>query len=584
MTRYFEVLKRDGPARLGRLILKDPIQTPGLITSEDYVSLGTLWELASEQSAIEAVKSSSKEDKIVILPHFPISLHSKPPFDIIYPKRNGPTGLVIHPLFDSGKNAADLYVLGGAGSLSNPRELISIVTSARDQIPVDTALYAPALAVPKNLAFLIYLGIDVLDSTRAIADGYLGRYHLREGTWPISELTKLPCKCPYCQELEDTEDMDPRNKGELLAMHNSLKMEEELLLAREMVKAGRIREYIEKQVRVEPGLTAALRLLDEEHNFLERRTPVFRKGIIFSNTAESLQRVEVTRFADRVINRYTAPHSDILLLLPCSAKKPYSRSRSHRRFIMALGSDRKYVHEVILTSPLAIVPRELEAVYPAASYDVPVTGSWDLMERDWLLSCLDAYLEKNKYRTIIAHLEGELEETVDGHGIDAVYTGGGTDDEALKRLSSAVQEASSGASSLKGMQRRRFESIADYFFGSGAGIALVHNAKIKGRELHDEVDGLLATMTYWDMIALSIKGARRLEPRGEYIVNIDDFVPKGDVLSPGVLDADEQIRPGDEVIVRGDRAFGVGRARMSGWEMVESSRGVAVELRHVEKV
>jgi len=38
------------------------------------------------------------------------------------------------------------------------------------------------------------------------------------------------------------------------------------------------------------------------------------------------------------------------------------------------------------------------------------------------------------------------------------------------------------------------------------------------------------------------------------------------------------------VIVTGEKAFGVGRAKMSGWEMVRSTRGIAVELRHVEKV
>lgn len=50
-------------------------------------------------------------------------------------------------------------------------------------------------------------------------------------------------------------------------------------------------------------------------------------------------------------------------------------------------------------------------------------------------------------------------------------------------------------------------------------------------------------------------------------------------MAPGVIDADPQIRPGDEVLVMGDDIFGVGRARMSGWEMVQARRGVAVELR-----
>ena len=62
-----------------------------------------------------------------------------------------------------------------------------------------------------------------------------------------------------------------------------------------------------------------------------------------------------------------------------------------------------------MTSPLALVPRELEEAYPAASYDVPVTGRWDREERAWLTSCLEAYLKKNRYARIVAHLDGELE-------------------------------------------------------------------------------------------------------------------------------------------------------------------------------
>jgi archaeosine synthase len=91
-------------------------------------------------------------------------------------------------------------------------------------------------------------------------------------------------------------------------------------------------------------------------------------------------------------------------------------------------------------------------------------------------------------------------------------------------------------------------------------------------------------MTPNGSIALSIIGARRLEPLEKYIVTIGDFLPKGSLLAPGVVAADEQIRPGDEVIIRGEKAFGVGRAKMSGWEMAESTRGVAVELKHIQEI
>ncbi|RPJ73868.1 MAG: tRNA-ribosyltransferase, partial [Alphaproteobacteria bacterium] len=88
----------------------------------------------------------------------------------------------------------------------------------------------------------------------------------------------------------------------------------------------------------------------------------------------------------------------------------------------------------------------------------------------------------------------------------------------------------------------------------------------------------------YGMLALSLEGAELMLKSGKYIVKIDDFIPRGSILAPGVLQADSQIRPNDEVIVLGERAFCVGRAVMSGNEMVNSSRGVAVDLRHVKKL
>ena len=67
-------------------------------------------------------------------------------------------------------------------------------------------------------------------------------------------------------------------------------------------------------------------------------------------------------------------------------------------------------------------------------------------------------------------------------------------------------------------------------------------------------------------------------------VTIDNFVPQGRVLAPGVVSAPETIRSGDEVLVQGPLAFAVGRAIMSGPEMQQSSRGVAIDIRHVQKL
>lgn len=67
----------------------------------------------------------------------------------------------------------------------------------------------------------------------------------------------------------------------------------------------------------------------------------------------------------------------------------------------------------------------------------------------------------------------------------------------------------------------------------------------------------------------------------KYFVEIDDFKLKGDVFSVGVLDADPDIRIGDDVIIVHKNVLkGVGVAVMSPDEMIESKKGVAVKVRH----
>ena len=95
----------------------------------------------------------------------------------------------------------------------------------------------------------------------------------------------------------------------------------------------------------------------------------------------------------------------------------------------------------------------------------------------------------------------------------------------------------------------------------------------------------LATLIpQYGMLALSPEGAELVLKSGRYVVKIDEFVPRGSILAPGVLEADTGIRPNDEVIVLGKKALCVGRAAMSGREMTESGRGVAVDVRHVKKL
>ncbi|HUV02958.1 MAG TPA: archaeosine synthase subunit alpha [Desulfobacteria bacterium] len=592
MSTFYEVRKRDGAARLGFLSPPgEKKQTPLLFHVESLSNGKDGFEVLSVEDA--NFSDLFKEDSL-----------DAPRGAVLLPE--------VHPLFTKVQEAipslsVDCYVLSFASAmLYNPREFVRRVIDARNAIPPDVALWAPAIATAENAALLFYMGVDLIDDTTAVMQGYQGIYHTEEGAVSLNELEELPCTCSVCSSLTvgELKEKESKERALLLAKHNTLLLEKELKKAREHIRAGSLREYVELKVRSSPFFTAVLRLLDlEEAAYFERRTPVARNHGMMANTMESLKRIEVKRFASRVQERYEPPDRQVLLILPCSARKPYSRSPSHKKFGEAVDRYSGLIHEVILTSPLGVVPRELEAVYPAAFYDIPVTGYWDAEERAWVSSCLRAYFERNgkNYERIVAHLSGAYKELFSGVAdeleLDVVYTCDNGEDvtskEALARLKDRIAELCADDRRLSGFEKKvsMIRAMADYQFGLGAGNALVSRndgkkLKITGKSpkytLSVTGDVLARIVPEYGLLALTVEGARRIETfMSAYTVHIGDFLSKGSILAPGVVGAGDEIRVNDEVIFIGEKAFGVGRAKMGGWEMVESRRGVAVDVREV---
>ena len=75
-----------------------------------------------------------------------------------------------------------------------------------------------------------------------------------------------------------------------------------------------------------------------------------------------------------------------------------------------------------------------------------------------------------------------------------------------------------------------------------------------------------------------------LAQKGYHTVEMMDFELKGNLFAVGVTDADPSIRIGDEAIVTvNGKVRAVGVAMMSGREMVQLGRGIAVRIRHKVK-
>jgi archaeosine synthase len=594
MSRFYEVRRRDSAARIGLLSANGEKQHTPLLFHVESLSHG------NEGFEVLSVEDKNFSDL------FQEDLHDQPRGTVLLPK--------IHPLFTKVQEAipslfVDCYVLSFASALLySQKEFVRRIIAARTTIPPDVALWAPAIATAENAALLCYMGVDVIDDTNAVLQGYQGLYYTEEGVLDLTELEELPCTCRVCSSIgvNDLREKDSKERAALLlAEHNTLLLEKELKKVREHIRSGTLREYVELKVRSSPFFTAVLRLLDlEEETYFEQRTPVARNHGMMANTMESLKRIEVKRFSSRVLERYEPPDRQILLLVPCSARKPYSISPSHVKFREASGHYSGEIHEIVLTSPLGVVPRELEVTYPAAFYDIPVTGYWDAEERAWVSSCLRGYLQRNaqKYEQIVAHLSGAYKELCSGVaeelGIDVVYTCEDgkdvTSTEALHRLKEQIAEFCVNPKRLPGFEKKAnmLRTMADYQFGLGAGTELIspkegEHLKIAGKfpryKLSVHGDVLARIVPAYGLLVLTLKGARRIEKfLSSYTVHIGDFLPKGSILAPGVVDAGADIRVNDEVIFIGAKAFGVGRAKMSGWEMVASRKGVAVDVREVE--
>jgi len=479
----------------------------------------------------------------------------------------GELPVAVHPLAAPASRSGDcILVANWHTALANPRNYAGWLAGLKESVPPDTTWYAPASALPSTACLLIYSGFDLFDYRAVDLASAQGTFCLPDGEFPASLMETGVCGCEGCQA------------GDLVR-HNRLALDHEIALVRHYIEAGRLRELMESRCRANAAQVGILRFLDRNYAFMERFLPVARAVPMRANTAESQNRAEIRRFAERVIERFVPTRTDVAVLLPCSARKPYSLSQSHRLFMKTVN---RRGHELIVTSPLGLVPRELEQIYPAGHYDVPVTGYWDREECAFIADILARYFAMHPYRRVIAHLEGGAltvaEMAAEAAGIDLEVTCRGypTSPASLAALDAALEgERRVQTDTIRGTVSWQFATDIETKGLSLRGRSMQMTV-LRGKQQIFSIDagtGLFRpTFEGWQMI-----------PEG-YRVRIDAFVPQGDVLAPGVVDCDPQIREGDEVLVEGPLALATGRAMVGADEMLRSERGVAVRVRKTKKL
>ena len=447
--------------------------------------------------------------------------------------------------------APEIVVLTDAVQLaSQPGKLPLAVMTLKHRFP-GALLWTPGLGGPDNLSVLVSMGVDLFDLARC-----------REASANNVMLTAWGPRLPLEHEVTSIEAQ---------AYHMVKALDE----VRAAVMSGSLRSLAVQQSQSSPRLVEHLRrhqeLAAQHEGVLASHMPATTEFACFSpNALRDPLVVDWERF---MTEAYEAPLPvrTVMILLPCSARKPYRLSKSHSQFLRAIATTG--CHEVMMTSPLGLVPRDLEDAWPAANYDVPVTGDWSSDELDRVRRMLTALVQRVGYKEIINHTDMDLS-FLSVNVVNTREGQGSTNFDALARLSAAVKDARERYE-LKNQKnnlrlKEHFKSLARKVTGTDSWCEdLVVRGKLPRWRL--ELNGTQIAVWSIDRNGFSFSRAAvehlHQHQALKVVVLHGDVVWKGDVFAQLVKEADPTIRMGDDIrILQGGDCIGLARAVAAGWE------------------
>ena len=520
-----EPLAHEGLARL--LQLDKSLQTPCIAFSDSF-----------ESSKDLNLGGSIKIGKSLVLPPRPLGLDSsKAPYLQL---------------------SDEIAVLDNASSL-NPEKLIEIASCFRSEGSYSRLIYAPAVE-PSDMPILAYLGVDVFDDLNVELRSATG-WSLDGGSWIKSKMK--------------VKDLQSQNREEL---------ERWILKIRNSIMNGTLRELVETtslhNPRVSQILYHSTSLLIEKG---ARRNAAIRANNL------SLSHPSVVDFQQR-LSDYAPPSKEmVLLVLPCSARKPYFKSSSHKRFYNTIREVDNHLnlHIVSVTSPLGLVPRELEFCYPAAHYDIAVTGEWNASEVQMMREQFSRLEPEKHYSRAVVHAGSSSEvitELLNERGLSTFNTESmkPSSFDGLNDLQEAVRTALEDSPQLNSKDRAKGEALGLAKFQYGKLSSFLTSSEIGGRMPYKLKCANLASISPTvGGFGLTLAGAEAYIEHGGPSVIAEDFKLVGDLFAVGVKSYDGDWVIGDQVaVIQNGKVTGIGIAKMNPEEMLSMKRGLAVEVRH----
>jgi queuine/archaeosine tRNA-ribosyltransferase len=341
------------------------------------------------------------------------------------------------------------FALGSLVPLRNQMDLlIDIIQGAKDAIPdarrKELGLHLFGVA-GKLAPLLALLGVDTFDCSSHVRAAQYKKYILPdrwenikvEDLEPELEDGDLPCvidECTLCNgpDALTYEDLytglyegpsyvrvedDEWNKSRYyakLAQHNFSVYSRELQRIQDAIADNRLLDHVievahefdeikrglryaqvrnkalseELERRNEPELVAG----PEETTF-QAKLGTFRDGTSVVDTARSISLKYGPGDFNVLVEDYEPPgDASVLLVIPCSQKKPYGESRTHQAVLSRLEGHRDAVHKVTMSGLYGPVPESHEEATPVLEYEY-VLSKEDTDQIDLVTERLVEYLE-----------------------------------------------------------------------------------------------------------------------------------------------------------------------------------------------
>ncbi len=488
-------------------------------------------------------------------------------------------------LIEKHKNVKLLNFIDLFNNISYYRNIIDLIVRVKRKLDNNLVLMASGRITSKMFPLLIYLGFDLINISYLPYLAAENFYDAVETLLPTYKIKYLPCNCLACRGRLNNllQEKYSSEKMTLLSYHNLITAKNYMNKTAQYLHSEDVRTFIEKAALNDLNFTSLLKLLDRNYfNTIKFYSQLTQKNKTVQSIApSSFHRPDFKYFRTNAGERFEPEHwTRLILLLPCSAKKPYSQSRSHQQFYKAIRTFSEFptFQEIILTSPLGAIPRQLEDVYPVNCYDISVTGYWSAEEIKIASDMLVALLKKyDSNIPIICHLEGGYREIVKSAESELAHdfyfseiSQHATSNDSLDSLSALIDGHKNEYKPLKPLPKnnnltktwiRKLSKIIDYQYGAGFGEKLVSqgvyykenrfNTKMRFfKETTNENLGIFRYST--GKLRLTIRGAETIafdDDFSNYIIFDGTSIRGNTLFRPGIKDYAPQLLPDQNVCI-----------------------------------